>query len=93
MVLHQPVQKHIFNVRATYQREADKAMLHLASIGITRVALIHTNDSFGADGAAGAQKGLQAAGLKPVLSSSSTGANQALHPSHPNYLRTMCRRP
>jgi len=67
MVLHQPLQKHIFNVRATYQREAEKAMLHLASIGITRIALIHANDSFGADGAAGAQKGLQAAKLKPVF--------------------------
>ncbi|MEP6771510.1 MAG: ABC transporter substrate-binding protein, partial [Polaromonas sp.] len=25
MVLHQPVKKHVFNVRATYQREAEKA--------------------------------------------------------------------
>ena len=36
MVLHQPVRKHVFNVRATYQRdEAEKAMTHLASMGIT----------------------------------------------------------
>jgi branched-chain amino acid transport system substrate-binding protein len=28
MVLHQPVKKHVFNVRATYQREAEKAVLH-----------------------------------------------------------------
>ena len=26
MVLHKPVQKHVFNVRSTYQREAEKAV-------------------------------------------------------------------
>ena len=67
MVLHQPVRKYIFNVRATYQREAEKAMTHLASMGITRIALLHADDSFGADGVMGAQKGLSAANLKPVV--------------------------
>lgn len=67
MVLHQPVQKHVFNVRATYQREAEKAISHLASIGITRIAIVYADDSFGADGVAGAQKGLLASKLQPVL--------------------------
>lgn len=67
MVLHQPVRKHVFNVRATYQREAEKAMSHLASLGITRIALVSADDSFGADGIAGAQKGLEAAKLRPVV--------------------------
>lgn len=67
MVLHQPVRKYIFNVRATYQREAEKAMTHLASMGITRIALVYADDSFGADGVAGAQKGLVAAKLTPVV--------------------------
>ena len=67
MVLHQPVRKYIFNVRATYQREAEKAMTHLASMGITRIALLYADDSFGADGVMGAQKGLTAANLKPVV--------------------------
>jgi ABC-type branched-subunit amino acid transport system substrate-binding protein len=67
MVLHQPVRKHIFNVRATYQREAEKAMLHLATIGITRIGIIYFDDAFGEDGLAGAMKGLTAANLKPVL--------------------------
>lgn len=40
MVLHQPVRKYIFNVRATYQREAEKAITHMASMGISRVALV-----------------------------------------------------
>lgn len=67
MVLHQPVRKNIFNVRATYQREAEKAMTHLASMGITRIALMYADDSFGADGVMGAEKGLTASKLTPVL--------------------------
>lgn len=67
MVLHQPVKKYVFNVRATYQREAEKAVAHLATLGIKRIALIQTDDSFGADGATGVLKGLAAAGLKAVV--------------------------
>ena len=67
MVLHQPVRKNVFNVRATYQREAEKAMTHLASMGITRIAVMYADDSFGADGVMGAEKGLTAAKLTPVV--------------------------
>ncbi len=67
MVLHQPVKKHIFNVRATYQREAEKAVTHLNSMGITRIGIVHADDSFGADGVAGAQKGLVTAKLQPAV--------------------------
>lgn len=66
MTLHKPLRRHVFNVRATYQREAEKAIAHLASQGITRIAVIHVDDSFGADGLVGAQKGLSTAKLKPV---------------------------
>jgi len=63
MVLHTPVKKHIFNVRATYQREAEKAISHLATIGVNKIAVVYVDDSFGADGLVGAQKGLAAAKL------------------------------
>lgn len=66
MVLHQPLQKYVFNVRAAYQREAEKAIAHQASIGLSKIAVVYTDDSFGADGLAGAQKGLQKAHLEPV---------------------------
>ena len=66
MVLHQPVQKYIFNVRATYQHEAEKAITHQASIGLSKIAVLYTDDSFGADGLAGAQKGLKTAHLEAV---------------------------
>ncbi|MGE0349619.1 ABC transporter substrate-binding protein [Hydrogenophaga sp.] len=67
MVLHEPVNPWVFNVRATYQREAAKAIEHLASIGITRIAVLTTDDTFGADGAEGALKGFAEARLQPVL--------------------------
>ncbi len=67
MVLHQPVKKRIFNVRATYQREAEKAITHLNSMGITRIGIVYADDSFGADGVAGAQKGLTTAKLNAAV--------------------------
>ncbi|MEZ5644769.1 MAG: ABC transporter substrate-binding protein [Burkholderiaceae bacterium] len=67
MVLHQPVNPWVFNVRATYQREAAKAIEHLATTGINRIAVLETDDSFGADSAAGARKGFEQTGLTPVL--------------------------
>lgn len=67
MVFHQPIQPHVFNVRAAYQREAEKAITHLASIGITRIALVHVDDTFGADGLVGAQKGMEINKLTPVV--------------------------
>lgn len=66
MVLHQPVRRHVFNVRATYQREAEKAILHLHTLGIERIAVVHADDSFGRDGLEGANKGFAKSGLKAV---------------------------
>ena len=67
MALHDPVHPWVFNVRATYQREAARAIKHLASLGITRIAVLQTDDSFGADATLGAEAGLATASLKPVL--------------------------
>jgi ABC-type branched-subunit amino acid transport system substrate-binding protein len=66
MVLHKPVQPYIFNVRATYQREAEKTIGHLHTIGIDRVAIVQVDDAFGNDGATGALKGLENSNKKPV---------------------------
>lgn len=67
MVLHTPVNPWVFNVRATYQREAAEAIEHLARVGITRIAVLQTDDSFGADGTTGAQLGFAKIGQQPVL--------------------------
>jgi branched-chain amino acid transport system substrate-binding protein len=67
MVLHQPVNPWIFNVRATYQREAERAIVHLASVGQNRIAIVQVDDSFGADSAAGATKGFEQARIQPAM--------------------------
>jgi len=66
MVFHDPVNTQVFNVRAPYQREAAKAVTHFATIGITRIAVVHPNDSFGADALAGAQRGFEKEKVAPV---------------------------
>ncbi len=66
-ILREPVKPHVFNVRATYQREIQKAIKHLASTGVSRIGIVYSDDSFGADGVAGAQTGLAAAKLAPVM--------------------------
>jgi len=67
IALHKPVNPWVFNVRATYQHEAAAAIEHLARMGMTQVAVLQTDDTFGADGAAGAQRGFAKLGQKPVL--------------------------
>ena len=57
MLLHEPVNPWVFNVRAPYQREAELAVRHLLQMGTARIALVQVNDSFGADAAAGALRG------------------------------------
>jgi ABC-type branched-subunit amino acid transport system substrate-binding protein len=67
MSLHQPVRKHVFNVRATYQREAEKAVTHLHTLGVNRIAVVYADDSFGTDGLEGARKGFAKARLEPLV--------------------------
>jgi branched-chain amino acid transport system substrate-binding protein len=66
MVLHNPVNPWIFNVRATYQREAERTISHLSLVSVRRIAILQVDDSFGADAAVGLRKGLANAKLEPV---------------------------
>jgi branched-chain amino acid transport system substrate-binding protein len=67
MVLHKPVNKYVFNVRSSYQRESEKAITHLHTLGIKRIAVVHVDDSFGVDGFTGANKGFEKAKLQPLV--------------------------
>ena len=67
MLLHSPVNRYVFNVRSSYQREAAKAVAHLHTLGIDRIAVVHVDDSFGTDALEGANKGFAKANLKPVV--------------------------
>ena len=50
LIFHQPVNPLVFNVRAKYQTEVEKAIEHSHTVGVNRIAIIHVNDSFGRDG-------------------------------------------
>jgi len=67
MALHKPVNPYIFNVRSSYQREAERAIKHLSLIGLTRIAVLQVDDSFGADVAIGANAGFTSVGKQPVI--------------------------
>lgn len=66
MSLHQPVKKHVFNVRTPYRYEAQKLAELLAVLGKHRICVIHVKDSFGTDVADGLMAGLASAKLKPI---------------------------
>ena len=57
----------IFNVRATYQREAETVVRHLGLSGLNRVAVLYVNDSFGEDAAQGALKVFKEAAVVPSV--------------------------
>jgi ABC-type branched-subunit amino acid transport system substrate-binding protein len=67
MLLHRPVNPYVFNVRSSYQREAERAIQHLGQVGVKRIAIVRANDSFGADAYVGAMTAFAALGTKPVL--------------------------
>ena len=64
MALHEPVNPWVFNVRATYQREAERAVKHLLQVGVQRIAIVQVADSFGDDAVQGALRGFGSS--KPV---------------------------
>ena len=66
MLLHEPVNPWVFNVRATYQREAERAVKHLMQIGVQRIAIVQVADSFGEDAVLGALRGFGST-VKPVV--------------------------
>jgi branched-chain amino acid transport system substrate-binding protein len=66
MLLRQPVNRYIFNIRASHQHEAEKAIAHLNTVGVSRIAVVYVDDSFGRDIFEGAKKGFEAVKLKPA---------------------------
>jgi ABC-type branched-subunit amino acid transport system substrate-binding protein len=64
MLLHEPVNDYVFNLRASFQREAERAVRHLAGIGVKRLTIVQVNDDFGNDAGIGALRGLQALGMR-----------------------------
>jgi branched-chain amino acid transport system substrate-binding protein len=64
-IFHTPVRKSVFNLRATYQQEAQQLVRLLKELQQTKFALLYQDDAFGKDALVGANRGLEAAKLKP----------------------------
>lgn len=67
--LRGPEFDNVLNVRASYYQETEEMVTRLTEdLGITRVAVLYQNDSFGQNGLDGATLALERRGLRPVSS-------------------------
>ncbi|CAN5479687.1 ABC transporter substrate-binding protein [soil metagenome] len=66
-VFHTPVNRLVFNIRSKYQDEVVMAVGQFATVGITRIALLHVDDAFGQDGLAGFNKAMEMRKLQPTI--------------------------
>jgi branched-chain amino acid transport system substrate-binding protein len=66
-VMHKPVNRFVFNVRSSYQREAERSVIYLDTVGFSRIAVVHPDDSFGRDALEGAENGFRLKKIKPVI--------------------------
>ncbi|HVE53517.1 MAG TPA: ABC transporter substrate-binding protein [Ramlibacter sp.] len=64
--LREPVNPHIFHIRASYTDETSRMVEHLYTIGLRRFAVMYQDDPFGKSGLAGAERALQKLGMKLV---------------------------
>lgn len=62
-----PGARNVFNIRASYADEAEKAVQHLATIGIRRIAVAYQNNAFGKEVLAGASSAMDRAKLPPAV--------------------------
>jgi ABC-type branched-subunit amino acid transport system substrate-binding protein len=58
MLLRDPVQRYVFNIRASYDDETESLVQYLTSQGVKKIAVFYQNDSFGQAGLSGVEKAL-----------------------------------
>src|ERR1035438_6359233 len=58
MLLRDPVQRYIFNIRASYDDETEALVEYLTAQGAKKIAVFYQNDSFGQSGLSGVEKAL-----------------------------------
>ena len=66
MSMYDPPQRYLFPVRPSYRSETFKIVDQLVNMGINRIAVVYTDDSFGKDGLAGVQQAMKENKLTPV---------------------------
>jgi len=67
-VLREPVNKYIFNIRASYYQEIEHAIKYFVDkLGLKKVAVFYQADDYGMDGLEGTKIALEKRGLEPVV--------------------------
>lgn len=64
--LREPMNPHIFHIRASYADETARMVEQLYTLGLRKFAVFYQDDPFGKSGLAGAQSAMDKLGLKPV---------------------------
>lgn len=58
MLLREPVERYVINIRASYDDETEALAGHLFGKGLKKIAVLYQNDSFGQSGLSGVEKAL-----------------------------------
>jgi len=58
-LLRNPLNRYVFNVRASYYDETEKIVEQLVSTGIDKIAVFYQNDSYGKAGLTGVQRAMK----------------------------------
>jgi ABC-type branched-subunit amino acid transport system substrate-binding protein len=66
MSMYDPPRKYLFPVRASYHSETFKIVAQLANMGINKIAVVYTDDSFGKDCLTGVQAAMKKNNMTPV---------------------------
>ena len=66
-LLREPLNRLIFNVRASYHQEIEAMVNHLVRFGRDAIAIVYQKDSFGQDTLQGSLMALRRHGLKPII--------------------------
>ena len=57
--LRDPLNRYVFNVRASYYDETEQIVQHLTSMGVNRIAVFYQNDAYGKTGLEGVTRAMK----------------------------------
>ena len=64
--LRDPLNRYVFNVRASYYDGTEQIVQHLTSMGVTNIAVFYQNDAYGKAGLEGVNRALKRRNMKDV---------------------------
>jgi ABC-type branched-subunit amino acid transport system substrate-binding protein len=65
-LLRTPVNRYVFNVRASYYDETEAIVQHLTAMSVNRIAIFYQNDAYGQAGLAGVERALKKRNLELI---------------------------